>query len=138
MWAIKFFLLLLQHLFLIIEFYNLLLFSLYQVHSSIRVIDNLKQLQTNALLHRCDKFSALNVFSYCSFAVESPWNINFHCVCNFLNFFYSCVINVSLHLMNRISRINCCDSCLIFCVFENETNYWIYVSNYNVCFVIKM
>ena len=118
MWIIKFSLLLLQNLFLVIKFSNLLLLSLYQLHSPIRIINHLEKLLTYTLFHSRDKFSALNILSYSCLTVKPPWNIDFHCVGNLLNFFDSMIIDVSLHLMNRITWINSRDSSLIFCIFK--------------------
>ena len=120
------------------KFSYFLLLSLYQLHRSVRIVNHLKKLLTNTLFHSCYKFSTLNIFPYRCFTVKSSWNINFHSIRNLLDFFNPMIINICLHLMNRITWINSRNSCLIFGIFKYQTYHRINVSYYDIGFVVEM
>lgn len=133
---IKFFFLPLQKFFLIKKLCNFLLLGQNKLKHSIGSVDNVKQLRIHRLFHCCNKLSRLNEFSDCRFAVKSSRDVDLHCVCYFLYFFYSMIINETLHRMCWISRTQCRNGSLVFGVFENQTYYSVNVANYYIYFVI--
>ena len=82
------------------------------------MINNLKQLLTDALFHSRYKLSALNILSYGRFTVKPPGNIDLHGISNLLYLLYPVIIDIRLHLMNGIARVDGCNCCLVLGVFE--------------------
>ena len=108
-----------QKLSLVIKASNLLLLSTNKTYSTIRTIDYSEQLLRYALLHGCYKLPTLNILSYSGFTIKPSGNIDFHSVSYLLYLLYTMIVYVCLHLMNWIAWMNCCDSSLLFCVFED-------------------
>ena len=120
------------------EFLIPLLLLVDEMEYLICVVDAIEQLHGHALLDSSYKLPSLYKLSNSSLAIKPPRNAHLHRIS------YLLYLSQSIFIYHWLCLVDCWpwrhrgDGRLVFCVFEDQPDYCVYVSDCNVYFVREM